>query len=101
MPSRQRAPQGRMGPGGASASGGSLSGRSSQARRCLRDPPAEVTLPDGLTVHLRPVRAEDADAIQRLFQGLSETSTWLRFFTVCPAWTGWSAGPPRSTTTAA
>jgi acetyltransferase len=35
-------------------------------------------------VHLRPVRAEDATAIRGLFQGLSETSTWLRFFTVCP-----------------
>jgi RimJ/RimL family protein N-acetyltransferase len=35
-------------------------------------------------VHLRPVRAEDAAAIRRLFQGLSETSRWLRFFTVCP-----------------
>ena len=46
---------------------------------------AEVTLPDGLTVHLRPVRAEDAAAIRRLFQGLSETSTWLRFFTVRPS----------------
>jgi RimJ/RimL family protein N-acetyltransferase len=85
MPSRQRAPQRRMGFGGAPASGGSLPGRRSQALCCPRDPAAEVTLRDGLTVHLRPVRAEDAAAIRRLFQGLSETSTWLRFFTVCPS----------------
>jgi len=85
MPSRQRAPQRRMGSGGAPASGGSLPGRRRQAVCCPRDPAAEVTLEDGLTVHLRPVRAEDATAVRCLFQGLSETSTWLRFFTVCPS----------------
>jgi GNAT superfamily N-acetyltransferase len=84
MPSRQRARQGRMRFGGAPASAGFLPGRRSQARCCPPDPVAEVTLPDGLTVDLRPVRAEDAAAVRCLFQGLSETSTWLRFFTVCP-----------------
>jgi acetyltransferase len=34
-------------------------------------------------VLLRPVRAEDAAAIRALFQGLSERSTWLRFFSLC------------------
>jgi GNAT superfamily N-acetyltransferase len=63
MPSLQRAPRGRS-PG---------------------DPGAAVSLRDGLTVHLRPVRAGDAAAIRCLFQGLSETSTWLRFFTVRPS----------------
>ena len=36
-------------------------------------------------MQIRLVRAEDAAAIRCLFQGLSETSTWLRFFTVCPS----------------
>jgi RimJ/RimL family protein N-acetyltransferase len=43
-----------------------------------------VTLPGGVRVLLRPVRVEDAAAISALFQGLSERSTWLRFFTLCP-----------------
>jgi acetyltransferase len=85
MPSRQRAPQRRMRFGGAPASAGFLPGRRSQALCCPGDPAAEVTLRDGLTVHLRRVRAEDAATIRCLFQGLSETSTWLRFFTVCPS----------------
>ncbi|HWD47209.1 MAG TPA: GNAT family N-acetyltransferase [Actinomycetota bacterium] len=33
---------------------------------------------------LRPVRPADAAAISALFQGLSERSVWLRFFTLCP-----------------
>ena len=85
MPSRQRAPQGRMNSGGTPASASTLPGRTNQALRAAGDPAAEVSLRDGVTVHLRPVRAEDAAAIRRLFQGLSETSTWLRFFTVCPS----------------
>jgi RimJ/RimL family protein N-acetyltransferase len=74
-----------MNSGGAPASACSLPGRRSQALCRASDPVAQITLPDGLTVHLRPVRAEDAAAIRRLFQGLSETSTWLRFFTACPS----------------
>jgi acetyltransferase len=35
-------------------------------------------------VQLRRVRAEDAAAVRCLFRGLSETSRWLRIFTVCP-----------------
>jgi RimJ/RimL family protein N-acetyltransferase len=85
MPSRQRAPQGRMSSGGAPASACSLPGRRSQALCCASDPVAQITLPDGLTVHLRPVQAEDGAVIRCLFQGLSETSTWLRFFTACPS----------------
>ncbi|HET7516771.1 MAG TPA: GNAT family N-acetyltransferase [Actinomycetes bacterium] len=48
-----------------------------------------------MTVLLRPVRAEDAAAIRGLFQGLSERSTWLRFFTTCPSLgrvVGWASG---------
>jgi RimJ/RimL family protein N-acetyltransferase len=74
-----------MNSGGAPASACSLPGRRSQALCRASDPVAQITLPDGLTVHLRPVRAEDAAAIRCLFQGLSETSTWLRFFTACPS----------------
>jgi hypothetical protein len=85
MPSRQQAPQGRMSSGGTPASASALLGRTNQALRAAGDPVAEVSLRDGLTVYLRPVRAEDAAAIRRLFQGLSETSTWLRFFSTCPS----------------
>lgn len=53
--------------------------------RPARDPAAAVTLRGSVTVHLRPVRADDAAAIRCLFQGLSERSTWLRFFSVCPS----------------
>ena len=85
MPVIQCAPQGRMSSGGTPASASTLLGRTSQALRVAGDPAAAVGLRDGVTVHLRPVRAEDAAAIRCLFQGLSETSTWLRFFTVCPS----------------
>jgi acetyltransferase len=59
-------------------------GRPGLARGAAGSPAAAVRLRDGSTVQLRPVRAEDAAAIRSLFQGLSETSRWLRFFTVCP-----------------
>ncbi|HZD01623.1 MAG TPA: GNAT family N-acetyltransferase [Actinomycetes bacterium] len=52
----------------------------------VRDPPdraAEVILRDGSTVRVRPVRADDAAAVGCLFQGLSETSKWLRLFSAC------------------
>jgi acetyl coenzyme A synthetase (ADP forming)-like protein len=41
---------------------------------------ADVVLRDGSTVHVRPVRPEDLDAVRALFEGLSEESRWLRFF---------------------
>ena len=83
MPSRQRAPQGRLGAGGAPAR--TSPAPSSVALGSAADPAIEVTLADGVRVLLRPVRAEDAAAIRSLFQGLSERSTWLRFFTLCPS----------------
>src|SRR6266571_6005322 len=46
-----------------------------QARR-----EADVALRDGTTVHVRPARHEDAPEFQRLFEGLSEESRYLRFF---------------------
>jgi acetate---CoA ligase (ADP-forming) len=42
---------------------------------------ADVALRDGSTVHVRPVRAGDREAVLRFFQGLSEEARWLRFFT--------------------
>lgn len=41
---------------------------------------ADVVLRDGTTTHVRPIRAEDADALQRFHVGQSERSTYLRFF---------------------
>ena len=35
---------------------------------------ADVVLRDGSTVHVRPVRAEDAAAVQAFFEGLSPKS---------------------------
>ncbi|MFC0580874.1 bifunctional acetate--CoA ligase family protein/GNAT family N-acetyltransferase [Micrococcoides hystricis] len=42
---------------------------------------ADVVLRDGATAHLRPVSPADAEALQRMHQGQSETSIYLRFFT--------------------
>jgi acetate---CoA ligase (ADP-forming) len=41
---------------------------------------ADVVLRDGLTVHVRPVRAEDAPAVRAFFEHLSPRSITLRFF---------------------
>src|SRR6266568_409011 len=46
-----------------------------QARR-----EADVALRDWTTVHVRPARHEDAPELQRLFEGLSGESRYLRFF---------------------
>jgi RimJ/RimL family protein N-acetyltransferase len=85
MRSRQRAAQGQLGAGGAPAPAPTSPAPSSHAPGSAADPAVEVTLADGMTVLVRPVRAEDAAAIKALFQGLSERSTWLRFFTLCPS----------------
>jgi len=53
--------------------------------RSPHDPAVEVTLRDGVTVHLRPVQADDAAAVRCLFQELSETSKRLRLSSVCPS----------------
>jgi RimJ/RimL family protein N-acetyltransferase len=44
------------------------------------DREADVALRDGSTVHVRPVRAEDADAIAEFLNGLSRDSIGFRFF---------------------
>lgn len=41
---------------------------------------ADVVLRDGSTTHVRPIRPEDADALQRFQMAQSERSTYLRFF---------------------
>jgi RimJ/RimL family protein N-acetyltransferase len=45
---------------------------------------ADVVLRDGSTVHVRPVRAEDAAAVQAFLKGLSPESITLRFFSSFP-----------------
>jgi len=49
-----------------------------------REREADVVLRDGSTVHVRPVRAEDAVAVHAFFQGLSPESIALRFFSGFP-----------------
>jgi acetyltransferase len=84
MHSSQGPPHRRLDSGGAPASARISPTPSSDALDSATDPAVEITLPDGMTVLVRPVQAEDAAAVSCLFQGLSESSTWLRFFTVCP-----------------
>jgi acetate---CoA ligase (ADP-forming) len=45
---------------------------------------ADVVLRDGSTVHVRPVRADDAPAVQAFFKGLSPKLIALRFFSSFP-----------------
>ena len=42
---------------------------------------ADVVLRDGVTAHLRPVTPQDAAGLQKMHEGQSETSIYLRFFT--------------------
>ncbi|MBI4260322.1 MAG: GNAT family N-acetyltransferase, partial [Actinobacteria bacterium] len=41
---------------------------------------ADVVLRDGATVHVRPARPDDEDAVVRFLESLSAESRWLRFF---------------------
>ncbi len=41
---------------------------------------ADVVLRDGATAHVRPVRADDADAIRAFLESISPDSIWFRFF---------------------
>ena len=41
---------------------------------------ADVVLRDGSTVHVRPVRPDDEEALHEFLDGLSMDSRWLRFF---------------------
>jgi acetyl coenzyme A synthetase (ADP forming)-like protein len=49
-----------------------------------RDREADVVLRDGSTVHVRPVKAEDAAAVHAFYEGLSQESLTLRFFSGFP-----------------
>src|SRR4030095_15024487 len=46
---------------------------------------ADVLLADGSTVHVRPIRPEDADAIVALHSRFSERTRYLRFFPPYPS----------------
>lgn len=51
------------------------------ASAVVDDDGAEIhTLANGMTVRVRPIRASDADALRRAFEGLSPTSRFRRFF---------------------
>src|SRR4051812_4898832 len=45
---------------------------------------ADVLLSDGTTVHLRPIRPEDADGIVALHSRFSERTRYLRYFSAYP-----------------
>ena len=46
---------------------------------------SDVVLTDGGTVHVRPVRPDDADALLGLYRRLSQESLYLRYFSPVPA----------------
>jgi acetyl coenzyme A synthetase (ADP forming)-like protein len=46
------------------------------------DREADVVLRDGATVHVRPVRAADRDAIYAFLSGVSQDAIWFRFFSM-------------------
>ncbi len=43
-----------------------------------------VMLPDGTRIPIRPIRPDDAAALQAFHRGLSQQSVYLRFFTALP-----------------
>lgn len=59
-----------------------------QYSRCVSSYPvhweADVVLRDGATAHLRPIRPQDADAVQRFHLAQSPESIYLRFFAPVP-----------------
>jgi acetate---CoA ligase (ADP-forming) len=55
---------------------------------------ADIALRDGTTVQVRPASPQDAAELRRLFEGLSEESRYLRFFSGAvdlPLVVGWAA----------
>jgi acetate---CoA ligase (ADP-forming) len=59
-----------------------LSGMPPSSSTYPREREADVVLRDGSTLHVRPVRAEDADAIRVFLESLSPQSIGFRFFGV-------------------
>ena len=57
-----------------------------------KDLEREVVLKDGTSVHLRPIRSDDAVRLIRLYERLSRQSAYQRFFTTMkrlpPDWAG-------------
>lgn len=49
---------------------------------------ADVVLRDGGTAHLRPIRPQDADALQAFHAGQSQASIYMRFFSFKPKLSG-------------
>ncbi|WP_347110769.1 GNAT family N-acetyltransferase [Paenarthrobacter sp. S56] len=49
---------------------------------------ADVVLRDGGTAHLRPIRPEDAEALQAFHAGQSQASIYMRFFSFKPKLSG-------------
>ena len=45
---------------------------------------ADVVLRDGATMHIRPIRPDDADALQRMHLAQSPESVYFRFFAPVP-----------------
>ena len=52
-----------------------------------------MILADGGSAHLRPVRPDDAPALQRLYESLSDESRYLRFFSPAPPALAGTIGP--------
>jgi hypothetical protein len=50
----------------------------------LSDFERDVLLIDGSTIHLRPIKPSDADALQKFFERLSRRSRYLRFHHLRP-----------------
>jgi acetate---CoA ligase (ADP-forming) len=48
--------------------------------RYPRDREADIALRDGTTVHVRPIRVEDREAVRAFLEGLSTDSVGFRFF---------------------
>jgi len=53
---------------------------SASAPRYPGDRATDVVLRDGSTVHVRPIRPADHDAIRAFLDGISRESIWFRFF---------------------
>ena len=53
----------------------------------------DVILADGGSAHLRPVRPDDAPALQQLYESLSDESRYLRFFSPAPPALAGTIGP--------
>ncbi len=61
---------------------------------------SDIALRDGSTVHVRPVRADDVERVERFLGDLSEEARWYRFFSAAADVAGmarWFTDPRRGT----